>query len=151
MQTIATVEEAARQAVVFVLAEEHYGVDVGDVLEIIRMPVITPVPAAQDFVKGMINLRGKIIPVVDLRERFGMEATPPTRDSRVVVVEVNDEDIGVIVDAVTEVLRIPHESIEQASFTLSSEQAAVVEGVANLDGKLIIMLDLSVVLARSAE
>lgn len=138
-----------RQAVVFVVAGEQYGADVSVVLEIIRMTEITALPAAPAFVRGMINLRGKIIPVVDLRERFGLPPAPATRDSRIVVIEVGSEDVGIIVDSVSEVRRVPAGAIERAPFAPTPEQAAFVEGVANLDGGLIILLNLQAVLAGS--
>ena len=152
MSTTATqAQQDERQTVVFVLANEHYGVDVSVVLEIIRMVDVTPMPAAPDFVKGMINLRGRVIPVVDLRERFGFPAGAPDKDSRILVVEVAGEDIGIIVDAVSEVIRIPADSIEPAAFAAAGDRATFVEGIANTDGKLIILLDLAAALARSAQ
>ncbi len=97
---------AERQLVVFDLANEVYGINIGTVREIIRMQTVTFVPDAPEFVKGVINLRGRVIPVVDLRKRFGLPVTEPTPESRVLVVDIAGNDIGVIVDAVTEVQRI---------------------------------------------
>lgn len=142
------VDQTERHSVVFVLAGEHYGVDVADVWEIIRMVNITPLPAAPDFVQGMINLRGKVIPVVDLRERFGLKSTPPGKDTRILVVDVEGEDIGIVVDAVIEVKRIPLSAIEPTASVLTLEQSAFVDGVANLDGRLVILLDMAEVLTR---
>ena len=97
-----------RQLVVFDLNEEAYGVDISQVREIIRMQEITRVPRAPEFIEGVINLRGKVIPVVDLRARFSMPGTERTDEHRIVVVDVDGQDIGMVVDAVTEVSRIPY-------------------------------------------
>ena len=97
-----------RQLVVFDLNEEAYGVDISQVREIIRMQEITRVPRAPEFIEGVINLSGKVIPVVDLRTRFSMPGTERTDEHRIVVVDVDGQDIGMVVDAVTEVSRIPY-------------------------------------------
>src|SRR5450759_5813344 len=100
------------QIVVCERADEHYGLDIAKVFEIIRHQPITPVPRAPAFVKGVINLRGRIIPVVDLRGRFGMRAVEPTKESRIVVAESSSKRVGLIVDSVSEVLLLPLESVE---------------------------------------
>ena len=101
-----------RQLVIFDLAAESYGVDINAVQGIIRMQTITKVPRTPEFVEGVINLRGEVIPVVDLRKRFGLTATEETKDSRIVVVYIGGQQVGMVVDAVTEVLRISADSIE---------------------------------------
>ncbi len=135
------------QLVVFDLASEYYGVDIGDVREIIRMQTVTRVPGAPPFVEGIINLRGQVIPVVDLRKRLELEVSEQTADSRIVWVTINDQDVGVIVDAVTEVLRIPLASIEPPSSMVSSVDSDYLRGIAKLEDRLIILLDMSKVLA----
>ncbi len=135
------------QLVVFDLASEYYGVDIGDVREIIRMQTITRVPGAPPFVEGIINLRGQVIPVVDLRKRLELEISEQTADSRIVWVTINGQDVGVIVDAVTEVLRIPLTSIEPPSSMVSSVDSDYLRGIAKLEDRLIILLDMSKVLA----
>lgn len=107
--------QSEQQLVVFDLAQEAYGVDIGTVREIIRMQDVTSVPHRPDYVSGVINLRGRITPVVDLRKRFDLSDLEITRDSRIVVVDIDGDDIGMIVDAVTEVLRISTTQIEPPS------------------------------------
>ncbi len=135
------------QLVVFDLASEYYGVDIGDVREIIRMQTITRVPGAPAFVEGVINLRGKVVPVIDLRKRLNLTITEQTKDSRVVVVDIDGRDVGVIVDGVTEVLRIPLSSIEPPSTMVTNVDSDYLRGIAKLEAKLIILLDLTKVLS----
>jgi len=131
------------QLVVFDLASESYGVDISTVREIIRMQAITRVPGAPQYVEGIINLRGQVIPVVDLRKRLDLKAGEQTGNSRIVWVTINEHDVGVIVDAVTEVLRIPIDSIEPPMEMVSSIDTDFVRGIAKLENRLIILLDLS--------
>ena len=135
-----------RQLVVFDLSGEAYGVSIATVREIIRMQTITYVPDTPDFVEGVINLRGKVNPVVDLRKRFDLNVTSETDDSRIVVVDIGGEDIGVIVDAVTEVLRISENAVEPTSALMTTEDSYYIEGVAKLGDRLLILLDLERVL-----
>jgi purine-binding chemotaxis protein CheW len=137
-----------RQVVVFNLASEIYGVDVGAVREIIRVPDITRMPNAPDFVRGVMNVRSKLIPVIDLRPRFGMEPVEQTDESRIVVVDIGGESIGVMVDAVTEVLKIADDSIESASSVVSTAESSYIQGIANLGERLIILLALDKVLSE---
>jgi len=138
-----------RQLVVFQLASEVYGVDINGVREIIRMQEITQVPNAPEFIEGVINLRGKICPVMDLRKRFGVTAADVTADSRIVVVEVGGDDVGMIVDAVTEVLRVTEGRISPPT-GVSGGNADVVEGIVNLDDRLIILVNLEHALTEGA-
>ncbi len=135
------------QLVVFDLASEYYGVDIGDVREIIRMQTVTRVPGAPPYVEGLINLRGQVIPVVDLRKRLELVVGEQTNESRIVWVTINGQDVGVIVDAVTEVLRIPLSSIEPPSSMVSSVDSDYLRGIAKLESRLIILLDMGKVLA----
>ncbi len=137
------------QLVVFDLAKEVYGVDIIAVHEIIRMQVITEVPRTPDFVEGVINLRGKVIPVVDLRKRFGLTVSEETKDSRIVVVDISGQEVGMVVDAVTEVLRIPSESVEPPSSVITSADSAYLMGIAKLEDRLIILLELQQVLSEA--
>ena len=140
-----------RQLVVFDLAGEVYGVNIEAVREIIRMQAVTYVPDAPHFVEGVINLRGRVIPVVDLRKRFGLTVSEETADSRVVVVDIGGESTGVIVDAVTEVLRIAENSIEPASSLVTTEDSYYIEGIAKVDDRLLILLDIEQALSEAAE
>lgn len=136
------VENSEEQVVVFTLANESFGVDVGRVQEIRRVPEITHVPRAPEFVEGVMNLRGAVIPVVDLRQRFGFPPAEQTRASRVVVLELGGQTTGVIVDAVTEVLRIPADAIEPPNAVVTTDDEAFVRGIARLEDRLIMLLDL---------
>ncbi|MDA1226962.1 MAG: chemotaxis protein CheW [Chloroflexi bacterium] len=147
--TTATAEAAAseQQLVVFDLATESYGVDIGAVREIIRMQEITNVPRTPEFVEGVINLRGKVIPVVDLRKRFGLPVEEKSSENRIVVVDIGGNDIGVIVDAVNEVLRIFTDSVEPPSSVITTADSDYLMGIAKVDDRLIILLDLESVLS----
>ena len=139
------------QLVVFDLASEHYGVDIGDVREIMRMQPITRVPGAPAFVEGVINLRGNVVPVLDLRKRLELAVSDQTKDSRIVVVFISGRDVGVIVDAVSEVLRIPLTSIEPPSSIVTKAESDCLKGIAKLEDKLIILLDLSKVFSMDGK
>ena len=130
------------QVVVFELGGERYGLDIGTVYEIIRHQPITAVPNAPSFVEGIINLRGRIIPVVDLRGRFGLAASAPTKASRIVVCEAAGHRVGLVVDAVTEVLMIPAEAIEPTPDLAGGTETGYLKGIAKLGERLIILLDL---------
>lgn len=135
------------QLVVFTLAKESYGVDIGKVNGIERMQNITRVPKTPEHVKGVMNLRGRVIPVVSMRTIFRLPSGEETKDTRIVVADVQGQQIGVIVDAVTEVLRIPADSIESVSSIITSgNDAEYMLGIAKLEGKMIILLDLDMVL-----
>lgn len=140
-----------RQLVVFDLAGEVYGVDINSVREIIRMQAVTHVPNAPDFVEGVINLRGRVIPILDLRKRFGLRVSEETGESRVVVVDIAGQNIGIIVDAVIEVLRLAADAIEPASSLITTEDSYYLKGIAKLDGKLLILLDLNRVLSTGEQ
>jgi purine-binding chemotaxis protein CheW len=136
-----------RQLVVFQLGAELYGVEISRVHEIIRLQSVTRVPRAPAYVEGVINLRGKVIPVVDLRRRLGLPTAEHTRASRIVVVEIGDQVVGVIVDGVSEVLRVNGASIEPPSPVVAGLEAEHINGIAKLTDRLVILLDLDRVLA----
>ena len=138
-----------KQLVVFDLSSESYGVDIETVREIIRLQDITRVPKTPEFVEGVINLRGKVIPVLDLRKRFSLEVAEKSEENRIVVVEVRGQDIGMVVDAVTEVLRIPANSVESPSSVIMTADSDYLLGIAKLENRLIILLDLERVLSES--
>ena len=139
------------QLVVFDLASEHYGVDISDVREIMRMQNITKVPGAMSYVEGVINLRGKVLPVLDLRKRLGLKVAEQTEESRIVVVDIADGEVGVIVDAVTEVLRVPNASIEPPSSMVAQGNSDYLRGIAKLTDRLIILLDLNKLLSSRVD
>ena len=145
------VQQDERQLVIFDLSTESYGVDIGAVREIIRLQEITRVPRTPEFVEGVINLRGGVIPVIDLRKRFELNVADETRDNRIVVVDIGGQSIGLVVDAVTEVLRINTDSIEPPSSVITTSESEYLMGIAKLDDRLIILLDLNQVLSKSEE
>ncbi len=136
------------QLVVFDLASEHYGVDISTVREIIRMQTITRVPGAYFFVEGVINLRGKVLPVIDLRKRLGLKVSEDTKESRIVVIDIAVGEVGLLVDAVSEVLRIPKSSIEPASSVITGANSDCL-CIAKLSDRLIILIDPNRVLAST--
>jgi purine-binding chemotaxis protein CheW len=140
--------EATEHLATFLLAGEEYGVDVRLVQEIIRVSEITPVPRAPGFIKGVINLRGRIIPVVDLKRKLGLgEVDGAARPSRIVVVKVRERLVGLLVDGASQVLKVPVASVEAAPEEVVEIDANYLRGVAKLEDRLIILLDLPKVLS----
>ena len=137
-----------RQLVVFQLGAELYGVEISRVHEIIRLQSVTRVPRSPAFVEGVINLRGKVIPVVDLRRRFGLPTADHTRASRIVVVEIGDQVVGIIVDGVSEVLRVSSVIVEPPSPVVAGIDSEYLHGIAKLPERLVILLDLDRILAK---
>jgi len=137
-----------KQLVVFSVAGQHYGVDIQAAREIIQMQDITGISHSSDYIEGLINLRGSVIPVVDLRKRFGMAVVERTDESRIVVVSIEGESIGVIVDSVTEVLRIQSDSIEPPSLMITTSETKYVLGIAKLPDRLITLLDVNLLLSH---
>lgn len=137
------------QLVVFKIGNEEYGVDIAEVQEINRMIEITKIPRAPEFVEGVINLRGKVIPVIDLRKRFGMDKKEYDKNSRIIVVEIDEKLVGMIVDAVTEVLRITSDNIEPPPPIIAGIGSEYLKGVGKLDDRMLILLDLSKVFTEA--
>ena len=137
------------QLVIFRLRDEEFGVEIGAVLEITRLLAITHIPEAPGFIEGVINLRGKVLAVVDLARQFGLQAEKElSKTARIVVIEVRHIALGLIVDEVPEVIRISEEKIEPPPEIIQSEvNRAYIKGVAKLDERLIILLDLNNVLS----
>ncbi|MEA3253832.1 MAG: chemotaxis protein CheW [Chloroflexota bacterium] len=131
------------QLVSFRIGEEEFGIDILKVQEINRLVDITKVPRSPDFVEGVINLRGKVIPIIDLRKRFSMEMREYDKDTRIVVVDINNQVMGMIVDSVSEVLRLPADTIEPAPEIAVSVDSEYIQGVAKLEDRILIFLDLS--------
>jgi purine-binding chemotaxis protein CheW len=137
------------QVVTFALGNEEYGVDIAQVQEINRMVTITNVPRAPQFMEGVINLRGRLIPIIDLRTRFGMDRSERTKDTRIVVTEIGSRSVGMVVDSVSEVLRIPVEQVEDAPDLVAGVDTEYIRGVGKMGDRLIIMLDLGRVISGS--
>lgn len=137
----ATFEE--RQLVVFGLADELYGIDINTVREIVTMQRVTRVPKVPEYIEGIINLRGNVIPVIDLRKKLGLKVKEHTKDTRIVVVEVASETVGLVVDSVSEVMRVPKASIEPRSALIGDLESDPVEGIVRLEDRLIILVDIA--------
>ena len=136
------------QVVGFRIGNETFGVRIGSVREIVRVPEITAVPSAPETVEGVINLRGKIIPVMDLRKRFGQSEIQPDKKNRILVVELEGKLLGLIVNAASEVLKIAPSDIEAPGNLFSEGESSYVTGVGKLKGRLIILLDIAKLLHR---
>jgi len=134
------------QLVSFNIGSEEFGVDILKVQEINRMVEITKVPQAPHYVEGVINLRGKVIPIVDLRKRFNLELKEYDKNTRIVVVDIGGNIMGMVVDSVSEVLRLPSSTIEPAPEIITGVNSEYIKGVANLEDRLLIFLDLSKVI-----
>lgn len=139
--------EAVHQLVVFHLGEESFGIDIFRVNEIIRLKEVTPVPGSPAHIKGLINLRGKTIPVMDLRMRFDIEPTEDTESSRIIVVSVDNDGVGMIVDAVTEVLNLPASELQSPPDSVTGPATDFIWRLANRDGRILTLLDLDLALA----
>ncbi|MGB6483390.1 MAG: chemotaxis protein CheW [Candidatus Acidiferrales bacterium] len=131
------------------IGRETYGVPISLVREIVRVPEITVVPNAQKYVEGVINLRGKIISVVDLRKRFGETDVENNKKNRIVVVELENRTVGLIVNSASEVLKIPPSDIEPPSSVFLNGEIDYVTGVGKLNNRLIILVDLNKILDGS--
>jgi len=129
------------QLVGFNLEEEKFGVDIMDVQEIIKIPEITRVPKAPQFVEGMINLRGQVLPVIDCRKRFDLESRERVDSNRIIVVNIEGKTMGIIVDSVSEVLRLPDEAVEPPPPIITGVDAEYLDGIGKMeDGKYLISL-----------
>lgn len=137
------------QVVSFRLGEEEYGAEINNVREIIRVLNITQVPQAPHFIEGVINLRGTVIPVINLRRRFGLPEIENDKNTRIVVVDVEGREIGIIVDAVAEVLRIPAEQITPPPAVVAGIGREYLLGVGQLENRLLVLLDLKKILSAT--
>jgi purine-binding chemotaxis protein CheW len=141
-----TVSDELLQLVSFKIGEEEFGVDILKVQEINRMIEVTRVPNAPDYVEGVVNLRGKVIPVVDLRKRLGMTSKEKDKNTRIIIVELSGKTVGFVVDAVREVLRIPKSVTEAPPALTAGTNAEYITAVGKLDDRLLTLLDLEKVL-----
>jgi len=130
------------QLVSFRLAKEEYGIEITRVREIILLGEITRIPQMPDYIKGLINLRSTVIPIVDLRLRFGLPEGEQNDDTRIMVINVGGKTIGIIVDAVSEVLRVAHEQIAPPPPTVATLGRDYLTGLVRLQDRLLILLDI---------
>jgi len=138
------------KVIVFTLAHEEYGIEVDKVRTIERMVPITRVPKTPAFVKGVINLRGVVIPVIDLRGRFGLVESEYTENSRIIIVAANDLEVGFIVDSANDVIDVMSDAIENPPEVVGGIKAKYISGVAKIsESRLLILLNLAEVLNRS--
>lgn len=135
------------QVVRFMLGKESFGVDIGRVQEIVAVPEITKVPDTPDFLEGIINLRGKIVSVVDLRKKFKLNGSDRNKKNRILVTEMDGKVAGLIVDEVSEVLKLNPDNIEPPPEMVNSVGVEYITGIGKLEDKIILLLDLGRVLS----
>lgn len=140
-------KEIAEKYLIFILDKEVYGLELLKVREIIGLMDITEVPRTPEEVKGVVNLRGKVIPIIDLRIKFGLEVAEATEETCVVVVDLGEVEIGIIIDEVSEVLDIPAKNIEEAPCFTGRAEDNFILGMGKTDDKVIILLNISQVLS----
>lgn len=132
----------------FRIGRETFGVPIALVHEIVRVPEITAVPDSPGYVEGVINLRGKIVSVLDLRKRFGEKQVVNTKKNRILVSEVSGKMVGLIVDSASEVIKLPESDVQAAPSVFEDGELNYVTGVGKLQGRLIILVDLSKILQK---
>ncbi|NDV91812.1 chemotaxis protein CheW [Alteromonas sp. 345S023] len=135
------------QWVTYRLGEETYGINVMQVQEVLRYTEIAPVPGAPDYVLGIINLRGNVVTVIDTRARFGLPPAEMTDNTRIVIIESDEQVVGILVDSVAEVVYLRSSEIDSAPNVGTEESAKFIQGVSNRDGELLILVDLNKLLS----
>lgn len=147
------IAETADQFLSFLIAEEEYGIEILKVQEIKSWGQYTPLPKSPDYVLGVINLRGAIVPIIDLRKRFGLPSTEYTATTAVIIVRTEDSDhariIGLVVDSVSEVYHLAPDAIQDASDHSNTEKANYVRGFGQIGEKLVILVNLDPIIAAS--
>ena len=139
------------QLVVFKLGSEEYGVSILQVQEIKRITEITRVPHTPEYIKGVINLRGSVLPVIDLKKRLNLPPQVATEDARIIIVKVKEISVGMMVDAVSEVMTINEENIDSPDVVAGSVSANYLSGVGKLDNRLLILLNLETIIGIGQE
>lgn len=135
------------QLVGFRIEEEFFGVPIGKVKEIVRVPEVTAVPDTPDFLNGVINLRGRVIPVIEMSRRLGVASSGPTKSNRVLVLDLGGSTVGLLVGSVSEILKIEEESVEQKPDLVSSIGGEYVNGIGKLKDRLIVLIDIEKLLS----
>jgi len=148
LQDVVNTENYAEmlQLVSFKIGSEEFGVDILKVQEINRLVQITQVPNAPSFIEGVMNLRGKVVPIVNLRKRFGLSLKEYDKNTRIIVVDLNGKTVGFIVDSVSEVLRVSKNVVEPPPELVSGIDSEYITGIAKLEDRLLILLDLEKIL-----
>ncbi len=141
-------QNEGKQVISFTVGEEEYGVELNHVKEVIRMSDITRLPDVPSYVRGLINLRGAVIPIIDLREKMGLEPTEATPLTRIIVVEVNSSVIGMVVDSASQVLRLQTEEPEPPPPSFGGASQEYITAVGKLKRGLIVLMDVGRLLAR---
>jgi purine-binding chemotaxis protein CheW len=136
------------KVIVFALANEEYGIEVEKVKTIERMMPMTRVPKTYEFVKGVINLRGVVVPVIDLRGRFGLPESAYTDNSRIVIISVNEMEVGMIVDSANDVIDVDSDQIQDPPEIVGGIRAKYLRGVAKVGERLLVLLNLKEVLSK---
>jgi purine-binding chemotaxis protein CheW len=142
-ESTAAENDPITQWVTFRLGEEAYGVNVMQVQEVLRMTDIAPVPGSPDYVLGIINLRGNVVTVMDTRKRFGLMPVDADDATRIVIIEAEDQVVGILVDSVAEVVYLRQSDIEMAPNVGNEESSRYIQGVANRKEGLLILVDLN--------
>lgn len=144
------IQEEAKitQLIVFHVADEEFGVPIGEIQEIIRMRPITPIPDSPEFIKGLINVRGDIVAVIDVKARFSLPRDEKIPPKHIVITKRDETVFGLIVDEVTEVLRIPETEIKKPPELVTHLHQQYVTGVVTIENRLLILIDLARVLSE---
>lgn len=144
-------KDGETQLVVFIMESEEFACSITDVREVLKMIRVTPLPRSLEFVEGVINLRGEVIPVIDLRKRFGLAQAERTAESRIIIVEVADRMVGLIVDSVSEVIRLANKDIQAAPEQVADGQTNLILGVGKVRDRMLIILNLEHILTSEEQ
>lgn len=136
-------DEELQRWVTFELDSEIYGISVSEVREVLRYSDIAPVPGAPNFVVGIINLRGNVVTVIDTRSRFGLPKIEVNDDTRIIIIDIEDQEVGILVDSVAEVVDLDANSIEAAPNVGNEDTSRYIKGVTSMEGKLLILVDVN--------
>jgi len=142
-QTAQTTDDSSIQCVTFRLDDECYGINVMQIREVLRVADIAPVPGAPDYVLGIINLRGNVVTVIDTRKRLGLMPRDVDDSSRIVIIETDNQVVGIRVDSVAEVVDLRMADVESAPNVGNDDSSKYIQGVASRDGELLILVDLN--------
>lgn len=146
-----TAKSGETQLVVFVMENEEFACSIQNVREVLKMIKVTPLPRSLDFVEGVINMRGEVLPVIDLRKRFGLPEAERTDESRIIIVEVEERMVGLIVDSVSEVISLDNKQIQEAPNQVAGGKTDLITGVGKVDDRMLIILDLDRILTSEEQ